>query len=378
MNKFLSAKFLVFGIVFLFGLFFLSQAILGENVANIVGDRRAPLLKEGPTPVNTGKVGVWSKIGDFPTPRERHSVVYWDGYTYVLGGTIGWAFDGAVTSTVLFSPFNGTVGFGEWKYTKSIPGLANFDGAAFAVGGYVYVLGGSDDVNHSTASVWQSRVQADHSLGEWLETTSLPLAVSYHDVVYSNGFAYLVGGRHLDGQVNYQTNKVYFAQVNGDGSLGVWTETAALPVTLSGYEAVVNDGYLYVFGGANDPGYPENPVFYSKINSDGSLGAWNLGDPLPVKIVNFYAESAGKYVYLFGGSSQAITAMDLTFYAEVEENGLLSDWKKSTSMIEAVARMDGFRVGQQVVMIGGKLNFSGPGSTSKTIVGSYLDVMEGS
>ena len=379
MKNFLNARFLVFGAIFLVGVFFISQAIFGRNIDG--GESRGLIgggdLEE-PTPLNTGKVGVWSKIGEFPTPRERHSLVFFDGYVYVLGGTIGWAFDGAVTSTVLYAPFNGRAGFGDWRYAPNIPGAANFDGAAFVANGYVYVVGGSDRVNHSTNEVWFSRIGSDHALQAWASTTPLPLSVSYHEVVYRNGFAYLIGGRHLDSPTNYQTNEVYYAPVQEDGSLGNWFATASLPVPLSGHAAVINGDYLYVFGGANDAGFPGDPVFYSKFNADGSLGSWVwFGEPLPTKAVNLHAESLGRYVYIFGGSKEGVGAMDSVYYGKTNSDGSLSAWTKTTSMMEKLSRTDGFVSGQQIVIVGGQLDLTGPGNVSRSIWSAFTDVTEG-
>lgn len=376
MKKFLDMRFLVFGVVLLVGVFFISQAISGRVVSDlnsrglIIGESEEELLS-----INTGAVSGWAQLGEFPTPREKHSVVFWDGYAYVLGGTIGWAFDGAVTSSVLYSRYNEDTGFDVWRYGPNIPGEANFDGAAFAANGFVYVLGGSDKVNHSTSSVWFSRINPDHSLQGWINTTPLPISLSYHDVVYRNGFVYTIGGKDLNTPNDLQTKKVYYAQVQGDGSLGEWVETVSLPTPTSGHEAVINGNYVYVFGGADASGYPVNLVSYSSINSDGGLGKWGLGNPLPVMMVNFHAESLGGYVYIFGGSGLGINAMDSVYYAKTNANGSLSAWTKTASMPIKLSRNNGFIVGQKAVIVGGMLDSIGPGNVSRAILSAFVDAM---
>lgn len=383
MKNFRNPKFLVFGVFLLVGVVFVGRAIFSKelvvlsNISDGGKTRSAYLLDTG-----TGKVGAWTKVGNFPTPRERFSMVFADGYAYVLGGTIGWGFDGAITSTVYYARVGSDDTFGNWIETKSLPARANYDAVAFSANGFVYVLGGEEGINHSTSSVWYSRINPDRSLGPWMSATRLPVPTENHEVIYLNGFVYVIGGKNIQGDlrspINVQTKKVFYARVNGDGTLGGWQETSSLPVPLSNHSAVYNNGFIYAMGGANDAGFPVGTNFYTRVNSDGSLGPWANAALLPNKdgLANFYAASLGNFVYIFGGATYGINAVRDVWYTNVRNDGSLVPWVKTTALPTAVSNNAGFVTNSRVSVLGGQLDFTGPKDVTSTIWSAHLDVDE--
>ncbi|MEK7180768.1 MAG: hypothetical protein AAB738_00320 [Patescibacteria group bacterium] len=383
MKNFRNPKFLVFGAFLLAGVVFVGQAIFSKNLVALSdvsggGKTKGAYLLD----INTGKVGAWIETGSFPTPRERFSMVFVNGYAYVLGGTIGWAFDGAVTSTVYYAQVDSESNFGNWIETESLPGEANYDAAAFTANGFIYVLGGETWVNHATSSVWYSRINPDRSLGPWMSSTPLPVPTEDHEVIYLNGYVYVIGGKNIQGdlrnQINVQTNKVLYARVNGDGTLGGWRETSSLPVPLSNHSSVYSNGYIYAMGGGNDAGFPVGTNFYAKVNSDGSLGQWISAAFLPIKsgLANFYAASLGNFIYIFGGASLGINALQDVWFTRVGSGGSLGLWNKTTALPTKVSNNAGFVANRKVSVLGGQLDFTGPKDVTSTIWSAPLDVNE--
>lgn len=373
MNKYLNLKSLFVALFLLVGFFFISQAFFSDAaVANLSTPKRGDNLEL--QRIDTGRVGAWVSAGIFPTPREKYSMVYYSGYAYILGGTVGWGFDGDITSTVLYAPVDLNGNFGEWKYTASIPGNANFDNAAFTANGFVYVVGGYTEKLKPTASVWYSRIQPDYSLGEWKSASPLQYPTAEADLVYRNGFVYLVGGRTRN-PANTQLNQVFYAKVNNDGTLGDWLETYPLSVGVSLHEVVAHGNHIYVLGGEDDPGYSVRTVYYTGFNEDGSLNHWIETTPLPNKLEGFYAEFSGDYVYVLGGSGFGIRGYkDVWFNKVVLNDGALGKWINTTPLPLEVSLIDGFIANQRINIIGGKLNFNGPGDVTDKTWTAPIDV----
>jgi len=110
------------------------------------------------------------------------------------------------------------------------------------------------------------------TISEWIETSPLPMGLTGHQLVELSAYIYCVGGRSDDSQSAVDT--VYYAPVNGDGSIGAWAAATSLPQELACHGAAVYDGRVYVWGGWTF-GYPTvNTCYYADQNPDGSLGAW--------------------------------------------------------------------------------------------------------
>ena len=110
-----------------------------------------------------------------------------------------------------------------------------------------------------------------------------------------------------------------FAPVNTDGSLGTWSETAALPVNLELHGVEVWDGTLYALGGIVAEPTESKAVYSAPINLDGSVGAWTQRVDLPYALTTafggrFAAHANGK-LYLVGGRDTAATGGRATVYS---------------------------------------------------------------
>lgn len=70
--------------------------------------------------------------------------------------------------------------------------------------------------------VQYARINADGSIGNWIQTTSLNKSRNADGVVAYNGYLYAIAGYGSG-------NSVEYASINPDGSLGKWKFTASLP-----------------------------------------------------------------------------------------------------------------------------------------------------
>ena len=62
-----------------------------------------------------------------------------------------------------------------------------------------------------------------------------------------------------------------------------WTPTTSLPVGYTEHSLVYASGFLYHTGGFNFIYGESADVFYSQVQSNGTIGAWNSATPLPAK-----------------------------------------------------------------------------------------------
>lgn len=133
----------------------------------------------------------------------------------------------------------------------------------------------------------------------WTESTvPIPQAIWDHASAMWNGYLYVAGGNSgcaADFNNCGFTDKVYYALINQDGSINDFKPATVLPRFLRGHALLTYNGYIYVIGGIVQPYYTEPPypdpknfntilnekVYYTKINTDGSLGVWMETAPLP-------------------------------------------------------------------------------------------------
>jgi hypothetical protein len=112
----------------------------------------------------------------------------------------------------------------------------------------------------------------------------LPLADSNFATVAYNGYIYKIGGYA-------STKNVYYSKINSDGSLGSWTTGTSMNESRVGIQAAAYNGYIYTFGGASGYGYiSPNNTSYAPINSNGSIGPWNTNTPNNFLVSNYSFE----------------------------------------------------------------------------------------
>jgi hypothetical protein len=199
---------------------------------------------------------------------------------------------------------------------------ANTSGSLLQVnnngGGSVTLLGG----NSGETSAWQ------------VETDNLPASIDRFGTASANGYVYVVGG--YTGSV--ADDEVYYAKLNTDGSTGAWsTSSNKLPAVRHSLGTVVLNGYIYAIGGENSAGTAQSTVYYSKLNSDGTMGVWQTGTALTNTRSKASYVTYNGYLYILGGA----TATNDVQYAKQLPNGNISTWTVSsgvmTSAVESSA-----------------------------------------
>lgn len=301
---------------------------------------------------NNGLLQPWkTNANSLPVQRGHHATVYANGYVYVIGGWIN-ADATKAKSTIMYAKVNADGSLGAWSCqganttgaadscgtapvnSNTLPAGRQFLTAAFA-NGYLYAIGGGDSSNTAQSSVYYAKVNADGSTGAWTTTNNqLPAPRTGHSTVVANGYVYVIRGQRADGTTMVN---LFFAKLNADGSLGQWQcqagggdtncqpapfiNTNALggnPGTASG--AFTANGYAYLVGGNN--GAQLSTVWYARLNTDGTTGAWAQTQSLPDIFDTPNVFALNGYAYMGGADGEPATLM-----ARINSDGTIGSWQ---------------------------------------------------
>jgi hypothetical protein len=296
-----------------------------------------------------------------------------------------------VVSNATFSP--ATI---SWTATTALPvGLSGHSVAFAVVGGattssnLVYVTGGADSSYAPRSGVYYATIQASGQLSAWTSTMALPVAVAFHASVVATpfnsrvkgaGFIYVLGG--ATDATGSPTSAVYRGALDTTGAVTSWTSLGTtLPTPVHSLGAVIFRGDLYIAGGAKASNAPVASVYRARIDSTGTLGAWQLQPALPFGRAYQGFGQFGAYLYAFGGDSAAVTPNDSNYtingtklsqivYARINlRTGDLvgPSWTLNTGgLTKAASKHTAVIAGGNVLITAGLYNGAATGSTEET------------
>jgi N-acetylneuraminic acid mutarotase len=193
-----------------------------------------------------GTLSSWVHAGVFPTALYRHAGAVYNNFIYVIGGIDE---KGKVYSDVKYMDVS--ISTVEWENTYPLPVCLYDHSVVVTNDGWIYVLGGRDsEVVYD--SVYYAKIDRDGKLyAPWRTTTPLPEKLYNHVSIIYNDRIYVIGGKNSDG---IPQQKIYFATINPDHTLSQWSEVYSLPKPLEGHTAVVFKDNIYIMGGYTDSG----------------------------------------------------------------------------------------------------------------------------
>ncbi len=306
-----------------------------------------------------GGVSSFSTANSLPAGRTFNGVVAANGYIYSIGG-----YNGGGQSTAYYAALNADGSVGDWRTTSSLPtSLSN--ATAVVYNGYVYVAGGQVSITLQN-KVYYARLNTDGTLGSWQTATNLPQAIQSQSSVVANGYLYMLGGSN--NVINNNINSIYYAKINSDGSIGAWTTNGTnLPAATRGHTSVVANGYVYMIGG-NASGGTTN-VYFAKLNGDGSVGSWTSTNGMPAARVGHSSVVANGYVYAMGGDDTS-NAQDEVFFAKLNDNGTVGTWATNQYLIPGVRgniSKNGVIENGYMYVVGGSTTTSGTSGIQSTV-----------
>ena len=171
----------------------------------------------------------------------------------------------------------------------------------YSSGENIYLIGGRT-ADGSTASVLESLV-TDGNLTPWQDGPALPEARSDAAVVNLSGVPYVIGGWD---EADQPTDTVFRGTVE-EGLLTGWepVEEMALPLPLADLAGVPTINGTYVFGGRDADGALSDAVFHAEFDdaTPPELQPWEEVTqlPLPQPTADMSAAVIGNFVYVLGG-----------------------------------------------------------------------------
>jgi hypothetical protein len=161
-------------------------------------------------------------------------------------------------------------------------------------------------------------------------TNTTPANRYYPSVVTANGYLYELGGSNSGAQTT-----VYYSKLNTDGTVGSWT-TASNPLSSARYQsaAVVASGYVYMIGGTDGGGTTVSTILYAKLNPDGSVGTWQTAtNGIPAARADAGAVAYNGYLYVFGGFNGG--NQNTVYYSRIGADGSPGSWTSSGNTLPA-------------------------------------------
>ena len=243
-------------------------------------------------------------------------------HLYVAGGNTY----GSVLGDVWRAPINPDGTLGAWAASDSLPGVRAGHSVAVAPGHVVLTAGQVPRQGYITETL-VAEVRADGTLGPWAAQAPLPAGRFHHASLFHDGWVYVLGGL---GEGQRSTATVYRARLGRDGKITAWETLAPLPRPRSHQGAFVHDGALYMVAGldGNPAGEHEalKDVVRTRINRDGTLGAWEAVGELPHAYGTHSSFAHGGFAYLLGGVEDNARFVDVVLRAPFRPDGTLGEW----------------------------------------------------
>ncbi len=273
-----------------------------------VGDGEVQLLPRGLT-------SLWSSdVYTLPQYRRELAAVIYRDIIYVIGG----ADRAQYRPTEIYSAttyITGPIKSPGWTIAGYLPnGLSGMAAviSTTQAGGYLYVLGGSTGAMVTNTVSYRAFDTNGSFTGAWQTARPMSETLVYHQAVVHNGHLYLVGGN--DGTSSGDSQAIYRAPINADGSLGAWVQEAnSLLQARSSFGAVTwqkDDGttYLYALGGQSGGSSNRiSQVNFASFAGDGSLNAFAETGTLPESLTAHGTVQGSGQIFVSGGQKGIAT-----------------------------------------------------------------------
>lgn len=280
-----------------------------------------------------GPILRWIQDRPLPEPLASNAVAFNRSSGISIAVVGGRNAAGSPVASVFTTQVLADGSLGAWSAQPALPQqIRSHALAASPDGSYLYVVGGWDG-QRRRSDIWRAALTADGSVIGWTKIGDYPSAVANHDAYVVGHRLYVVGGTGSAGQA---LSNVYFASIQANGALGTWTPVRDLPEGRHNHSVAAYNNRLYVVGGAVGSA-ARGTVYYAVVNGDGSLGAWQTTTLPSARYDHEAAINDGRLVVL-GGTENGTSSLSQVIAAPIDPNGHLGAWRNEPALPEALDR----------------------------------------
>ncbi|MCD4735280.1 MAG: right-handed parallel beta-helix repeat-containing protein, partial [Bacteroidales bacterium] len=293
-------------------------------------------------------VNNWLSEGNLPQTLKGHQITRWANYVYLSGGN-----NGTQTTNTVYRASMQASGISGWTVYDTLP-VRLKDHAMVATVNYIYIIGGRDETSISD-KIFYAKINSNGTLGEWTESSvALPEPVWGHTACFQNGFIYVVGGSNQVSETS-AISTTYFAKKLGiNGEISTFSITSVLPEERNYHSMACYNNKLIVLGGINNGGIKQNNAYYSELHLDGTSGPWQLvSTSLPESISHHASACYNGLISVVGGENN-VSVSNKIYFANLDEIPALNWITAADSLYER--RKEGVAIPSngQIVFAGGE------------------------
>lgn len=247
----------------------------------------------------------------------------------------------------------GTTGNWTTNANTAFTNARYFHGMA-VYNGYAYIGGGLNGSGALT-DIQYAKINSDGSVAAWTASSvGMPGGANAdrygHGMVAYNGYMYIMGG--YDGTTYF--SDIYYAKINSDGTLNAFqTAATALPSTRYAFGLVAYNNHFYLTGGSNAT--IKNDSYYATINGDGSISSWTTGPTFTSARLKHGMVAYNGYIYIAGGNNGGTYYNDVQ-YAKINSDGSIGSWMTTSSFATGRYSMGLVTYDGYMYLMGGNAN----------------------
>lgn len=250
--------------------------------------------------------------------------------------------DGSLSGPLQVPQFNSLM-YGAWSQIAWAGPALGASGppqlCSTATGGNFQIIIGGVTGSPSTpvASVFTAQYAGGTTMSPAVPQPSLPQGVFQAAVAVTPDTIVVAGG--TTGSGSTATSAVYTAGWNPNtGVVSAWSTQTSLPVAINGANAASSGETVYVVGGTTSAGgLPAastgavNSVYYATVQN-GQITAWNAGTPLPAQLAAPLVAVVGNLLIVAGGVTAGGAFVNATYYANIASDGSIGTWQQGPPM----------------------------------------------
>jgi len=222
----------------------------------------------------------WTAGTDIPTPRWEHYTCVVDGKVYVIGGA--WPVYPVLGTVEVYDPATDT-----WTEKSEMP-TARQGLSTSVVNGKIYAIGGG--ARYGVAVTTFSTVEEyDPVTDTWTTKSPMPTSRGWHSAIVIDGKIYIFGGAQ---NAAPSTRHILTVEVY-DPMTDTWSQKGEMPRGMGAGSGNVVDGKIYFFGGY---GGKQRVDEYTP-----SSDTWAVKSEMPTPRVDLSTSVLDGKIYLIGG-----------------------------------------------------------------------------